>query len=236
MRQKILAVSVFLLLLFAVLSKYEDRTAIRNVDLATTIKVQERIDRSSHLRLSALVGNLMEGATFFASPGYIVVFTLIMTGAAAYDRKKKKWNTRSLIIPIALTLLVIAEIFGKSIVHHPSPPFGMIKHPSSIFPSDYINEQFSYPSGHAARAVFVAIVGWGVMLWGGAGYRIQSFLRSRFFVFAFLGFVYVGLVSVSRIYLGHHWFSDVLGGLLLGSGMGVFCIYVLLGKGGGRRA
>ncbi len=208
-------VSIVLLSSFALLSKYEDRPALRNLDFAVTVKVQERIDTSSHLRLADFVGNVMEGATFFASSEFTVVATLIMTGIAVYDRKKKRWNYKAVIIPFALVLLVLVEIVGKSIVHHPSPPFSMIKNPATMFPADYVNEQFSYPSGHAARAIFLALI----LLT-----TIQQYsnftMRKRLFSGLGLG-LYVGLVSISSIYLGHHWFSDVVGGLLLGGSLGV---------------
>jgi len=32
---------------------------------------------------------------------------------------------------------------------------------------------------------------------------------------------YVAAVAVGRIYLGSHWLSDVIGGALLGSGLGL---------------
>lgn len=227
MKKKYILLLCFLFSLFSfvLLSKYEDRTFVRNLDLAVTVKLQDWIDNSTHLRLSAFVGNLMEGATFFASPEFTVLITVIIFGVTIYDRRKRKWNIQALMIPVALLLLVLVEVYSKSIVHHPSPPFSMIRHPTTVFPADYINDQFSYPSGHAARAVFLALLVFSVV----RSFR-KKITEKRIATALGLG-AYVGLVSISRIYLGHHWFSDVMGGLLLGLGLGLFTLFVVRGRG-----
>ncbi len=195
----LLFLSFVSLFLFVVLSKYEDRSVIRNLDFAVTVKVQEKIDKSAHLRLTSFVDTMMTGATFFASPEFTSIVVLFLTIILF---KKYRWYAMS--IPIAFLCIVGIELYAKSIVHHPSPPFSMIKLPTSIFPANYINEQFSYPSGHAARAIFLAILSF-------------FFLRKKLLL-GILLVSYVLFVSVSRIYLGHHWFSDVIGGALLASG------------------
>lgn len=214
--------ALILFMFFGLLSKYEDRAVLRSLDFAVTTKVQGKVDTSSHLRFADFIGNLMEGATFFASPEFTVIVTLVYSALFVYNRSSKRWNWKALVIPLALTLIVVLEIYAKSIVHHPSPPFSMIKNPTTMFAKDYINEQFSYPSGHAARAIFMAMLSFMVI------YGLKNVKKNIRYMLLFVLMVYVLLVSISRIYLGHHWFSDVSGGLLLGASMGLFVMWMLV--------
>jgi undecaprenyl-diphosphatase len=69
-------------------------------------------------------------------------------------------------------------------------------------------ETYSFPSGHATLSL---------VIYGFLGYLIVRKLPRTVQIAA--GVVvgaFVGLVSLSRIYLGVHWFSDVLAGLALG--------------------
>ena len=207
---------------FGLLSKYEDRAMLRSLDFAVTTKVQGKVDTSSHLRFADFIGNLMEGATFFASPEFTVIVTLVYSALFVYNRTSKRWNWKALVIPLALTLIVVLEIYAKSIVHHPSPPFSMIKNPTTMFAKDYINEQFSYPSGHAARAIFMAMLSFMAI------FGLKNMKKNIRYMLLFVLMVYVLLVSISRIYLGHHWFSDVSGGLLLGASFGLFVMWMLV--------
>lgn len=218
----LIGLSILLFFCFALLSKYEDRASLRNLDFAVTVKVQERIDRSTHLRLADFVGNVMEGATYFAAPGFTSVAVIVLTGYGVYDWKKRKVRLSSMIIPVGFILILLAELFGKSIVHHPSPPFSMIKHPTSMFPANYINEQFSYPSGHAARAIYIGMVIYSLV---GTGVSARSKRRGALIIGICL---YVVLVGVSRIYLGEHWFTDVVGGVLIGAGTGLVAHLILV--------
>lgn len=214
MKRIFVILAVVSLVAFAVLTKYEDRTVIRDIDFAATVKLQERIDTSARLRLSAAVGNVLEGTAFFAGPLISSTLVIVITGYALIrPGKRPRWA--ALFIPVCFAGIVFVEFIVKEIVQHPPPPFFMIKNPSTIFPRYYVSGDFSYPSGHAARAAFLGIV------------TVAAFIRRRavatrkqmVIMLAVLS-VYVALVSVSKIYLGHHWASDVVGGLLLGIGMG----------------
>ena len=64
----------------------------------------------------------------------------------------------------------------------------------------------SFPSGHVANAATMAVV--------------VGFLLQRTWVWA-AGVVYTVLMMVSRTYLGAHWISDTVGGLVVGSAIAV---------------
>nr|MDP2189965.1 phosphatase PAP2 family protein [Rhodoferax sp.] len=69
-------------------------------------------------------------------------------------------------------------------------------------------EQFSFPSGHATL---------GVVVYGFLAFLlcVQASRRVRVFIVSATALL-IGLVAWSRLYLGVHWMSDVLGGLSFG--------------------
>lgn len=213
-----LFVGVSFLVFFALWSKYADSFFIQKVDFDTTVKVQYFIDQLPQLQLQFVIKEAMEGSIWFAGPLVSTVVVILLTGIAFVDWNDKKVRWRALLIPLLFFILVLGELYGKSVVHHPAPPFFMIKNPTSIFPKYFVQEQFSYPSGHAARAAFLAISTFSFLL--------STFpLRKRKVALGIVCIGYVALVSVSTIYLGHHWLSDIIGGSLLGIGLGLLtCI------------
>lgn len=220
-RTPIVLLGIVLLVFFTLFSRSIKQGGMKDLDFATTVKLQERIDHSSRLRLSRLTGEIMEGATFFASPMVSVIAVIIITFIAG--TKRKKWKLIALCIPIIFTLMIGAEIYGKSVVHHPAPPFFLLKNPTTVFPKYYIWEDFSYPSGHAARAAFISMIIWLLTV---QQYN-KTAMTKRLWLTAGLT-IYVVLISLSRIYLGHHWLSDVIGGILLGAGSGLLTNAILI--------
>lgn len=211
---KCIIIGCLFLLAFTAYSQFVKRGGGRNVDFAATVKVQERIDKSSRLRLARLVGEVMEGSTFLASPLITTVGVLIVT--VLVGLKRKKYRFVALFIPLLFGLMTLAEIYGKSVVHHPAPPFFMLKNPTTIFPKYHVFEDYSYPSGHAARSVFFALTAWFLTIKHSTNSTIRG---GKLWIGIVLG-LYVGLVALSKVYLGHHWLSDIAGGWLLAVGFG----------------
>jgi undecaprenyl-diphosphatase len=91
----------------------------------------------------------------------------------------------------------------KAIVHRPRPS-------ADIVHAFRILEDFSFPSGHV-----MFYLGFFGFLWFLA-YTLLSRSWKRTLLLLLLGSL-VGLVGLSRIYLGEHWASDVLGAYIAGS-------------------
>jgi membrane-associated phospholipid phosphatase len=120
-------------------------------------------------------------------------------------------------------LIHLIELFSKAFVSHPGPPFLFFKYDLGFtFPSSYIQPGSSYPSGHLARTAFIAV------LFAFIIYCSKKLSATQKRLLYCLIVIIAGLMFTSRIYLGEHWLSDVIGGSLLGAAMGLFSTLFLL--------
>ncbi len=101
------------------------------------------------------------------------------------------------------------EILSKFVVYQP-PVGGDWVRPLYDFPLLWVKTTYTFPSGHAARTTFFCLL---------ISWAIWRFVRRSpsLVVFQVLVAALALLMWFSRFYFGHHWPTDVLGGILLGA-------------------
>ena len=140
----------------------------------------------------------------------ITAIALLVT-ATLISRRFKSWRPINLSL---LSLLLLNLIVGASKLL-----FGRTK-PSTGFDLVFTDSGLSYPSGHAANAV---------LTWGMLAYLIFRYSHKEPFegmrLTWFVSIVTIG-VCLASLYRNTHWFSDLLGGLFIGSALLVAIIAI----------
>lgn len=151
--------------------------------------------------LSFFTNNRIEWLSFFMlvitySGSYMLVGGLTFLSALSFYIHKHFSRILSLLISVggsAITVFIIKNIFYRV---------------RPLTEAIYLETSSSFPSGHATMAM---------ALYGFLFYVIwrhdKHHLRNPFIIFLFILIILVGL---SRLYLGVHYFSDVLAGYAIG--------------------
>ena len=129
-----------------------------------------------------------------------VLLPLILVVGVGWWLRRRTWRPLGLLAAAYLGA-DLAFNAVKELVGRPRPPAGILLTPVA---------GPGFPSGHATQAV--AVYGMLAALTAAATPR-----WSRKVAAWAAALVIVGTVAVSRLYLGTHWLTDVLGGLALGA-------------------
>jgi undecaprenyl-diphosphatase len=194
---------ILLFLGFVFFSFLVHKNLFIHLDFDTTVRLQDKISRhfDGPFSLLSLIGS-------------VEIVSALLLVLWIFIRK-----LRYIFVLFIFGIIHAIEFFGKAFVAHPGPPHLFIRYDIGFsFPSSYVQPGSSYPSGHLARTLFVSTILIFII------YHLQKLSKTQKRILYCSIIIFAGLMFISRIYLGEHWLSDVIGGSLLGSSMGIFSL------------
>lgn len=197
--------SLILGFVYIILSYFVGQDAFRDIDYLALIKSQKFISNRLDTPFSVL--------TLLGSSE----ITIILLGIIFLGVLIKK---RHIFFGLSLFFLIfIIELAGKLFIYHPSPPTIFNRYSLEFhLPSSFVvNTNFSFPSGHVSRSTFLLVI-LLILVTAQKLPRLNKIIVVSFTILIFL------FILISRIYLAEHWFSDVLGGIFLGSSLATLAL------------
>jgi membrane-associated phospholipid phosphatase len=180
--------TVLSLLAFALIGTAVKLNLVVSFDGAAEAWMQQHI--------TALQTTLMLTLTQLASTGFILVMTALSAAALAH-RRSGYWLAR---LALSVPACVLLNEVLKYLFHRPRPA---LEHPLVKL------QTYSFPSGHAVAAtVFYGFA--AILLWSFVGSKVWRAVIGSVIVVVIL------MVSFSRVYLGVHYLTDVLAGMVEG--------------------
>ena len=140
---------------------------------------------------------------------YMVMIIIPLLGFGIYFIKKCLWKDLIIFCSVPLVTFLLNCIL-KPLIHRVRPPL-------EFQITDIHPDSFSYVSSHS----LVTICLWGMVIFYLNKYCQNRFLKSLLIPVAVLWILFVGL---SRVWIGVHNPTDVLGAYLLG--LTLLCVYI----------
>ncbi len=188
MKNKRILLAILLSILFIILSIL--------VALDKTVAFDNYVYHLVTIKMSDFLTNLNHFFTFLGSTIFIVFLSIVLV---IFFFIKKKKNC-SFIIALVIILSTIVNNVVKIIIRRKRPTVLAL----------VVEKSFSFPSGHTMASVSL----YGILIYLVSKSNLNKKIKVSLITFLILIPL---LVALSRIYLGAHFATDVIGAMLLSS-------------------